>query len=73
MPIHPFRDGDAHATFSNLRDVTVREIDGLDNDYVLKASPTELEQYYIDKVSVTPLTLDASSYYIERQQGYGST
>jgi hypothetical protein len=69
MRIHPFRDGDAHATFSNLRDSTVQEIDGLENDYVLKASPTELEQYYIAKASVTPLTLDGSGYYIEGQEG----
>ncbi len=66
--MNPFRDGDAYATFSNLREVTVKEIDGLDNDYVLKASPTELEQYYIQKVSVTPLKLDASGYYIEGQE-----
>ena len=47
MRINPFRDGDAHATFNNLRDVTIQEIDGLENDYVLKASPTELEQYFM--------------------------
>lgn len=68
MRIRPFRDGDAYATFQNLRDSTVREIDGLDNQYVLKASPTELEQYYVDKVSVTPLSLDAAGYYIESQE-----
>jgi hypothetical protein len=68
MRIRPFRDGDAHATFQNLRDATVREIDGLDNEYVLKASPTELEQYYVDKVRVTPLSLDAAGYYIDSQE-----
>ena len=69
MRIHPFQDGDAFTTFQNLREKTVHEIDGLDNDYVLKASPTELEQYYLDKASVTPLSLDASDYYIESQEG----
>jgi hypothetical protein len=69
MRIRPFRDGDAYATFQNLRDTTVREIEGLENDYVLKASPTELEQYYLDKVTVTPLSLDAAGYYIENQEG----
>ena len=69
MRINPFRDGDAHATFDNLREVTLQEIEKLDNDYVLKASPTELEQYYIEKVSITPLTVDASGYYIEGQKG----
>jgi hypothetical protein len=53
MRINPFRDGDAHATFDNLREVTLQEIEKLDNDYVLKASPTELEQYYIEKVSIS--------------------
>jgi hypothetical protein len=68
MRIQPFRDGDAYATFQNLRDTTIREIDGLDNEYVLKASPTELEQYYLAKVTVTPLALDAAGYYIEGQE-----
>src|ERR1035437_4175586 len=69
MRIRPFQDGDAYATFQNLRESTVREIDGLDNDYVLKASPTELERYYLDKVTVSPLSLDATAYYIESQEG----
>lgn len=67
--VSPFTDGDAHATFRNLRDTTVREIEELDNDYVLKASPTELEKYYLDKVTLTPLSLDADGYYIESQGG----
>ena len=69
MRIHPFHDGDAHTTFQNLRDKTVSEIEGLDNDYVLKASPTELEQYFLSNVTVTPLSLDATAYYIESQDG----
>lgn len=69
MRINPFYDGDSFPTFSNLRDATVREIEALENDYVLKASPAELEQYYIDKVSVTPLAIDAAGYYIDNQKG----
>jgi hypothetical protein len=69
MQIHPFHDGDSYATFQNLRERTVGEIDSLENDYALKASPTELEQFYVAKVSITPLTLDASGYYIDNQKG----
>ena len=69
MQIHPFHDGDSYATFQNLREQLVHEIDALENDYVLKASPTELEQFYVAKVSITPLTLDASAYYIDSQRG----
>lgn len=68
MRIHPFHDGDSHSTFYNLRERTVREIEALDNEYVLKASEVELEHYYIDQVSVNQLTLDASGYYIDEQK-----
>lgn len=63
--ISPFRDGDTYATLRNTIDTTVAEIEALENDYVLKASPAELEQYYISKVLVTPLALDAAGHYIE--------
>jgi hypothetical protein len=42
MGTRPFRDGDTFATFRVLVEATVRELDTLDNEYVLKASPTEL-------------------------------
>ena len=67
--MHPFRDDDTYATFRRLIEKTVAEIEALENDYVLKASPTELEQYYISKVLITPLTLDAENHYIESQTG----
>lgn len=68
MGIQPFRDGDTFATFRALVEGTVREIDALDNEYVLKASPTELEKYYVSKVTIVPLSLDSANYHIEDQQ-----
>jgi hypothetical protein len=68
MGIQPFRDGDTFTTFRALVEGTVREIDSLDNEYVLKASPTELEQYYLSKVTIVPLSLDSANYHIEDQQ-----
>lgn len=50
MRIRPFRDGDTFATFRNLQEKTIAEIEALENDYVLKASPAELEGYYVSKV-----------------------
>jgi hypothetical protein len=69
MGIRPFREGDTFATFRELLERTLREIDSLENEYVLKASPTELEDYYVSKVTVAPLSLDADRHYIEGQQG----
>jgi hypothetical protein len=46
-----------------------QEIRSLDNEYILKASPTELEDYYVAKVTMQPLTLHADQYYIENQTG----
>lgn len=69
MRIHPFREGDTFATFRNITERTIHEIETLENDYVLKASPTELEQYYVSKVTVTPLTLSAKDHYIDNQKG----
>jgi len=67
MSFAPFQDGDTHPTFRNLTDTVVGEIKALDNEYVLKASPTELEEHYIDKVLIEPLGLHADEYYIENQ------
>ena len=57
MRLHPFQEDDTYSTFSNVVDKTVAEIDSLESDYVLKASPAELEQFYVDKVTITPLVL----------------
>ena len=48
---------------------TVREIEALESDYVLKASLVELEEYYASKVRVTPLALFAEDHYIDKQEG----
>ena len=69
MILHPFRDGDTSATFRNVIDKATAEIEALENDYVLNASPVELEQYYVSKVLITPLTLDAGNHYIESRGG----
>ena len=69
MSIYPFQDGDTVATFRNITERTVAKIEALENDYVLKASPTELEHYYVSEVVVRPLVLDASNHYIEKQEG----
>lgn len=67
--ISPFRDGDTFATFRNIIETVTHEIDALDNDYVLKASATELEDYYVNKVLIEALDLDSESFYIENQTG----
>ena len=69
MRIHPFADGDVHPTFRNMMEKTVREIEALESDYVLKASLVELEEYYASKVRVTPLALFAEDHYIDKQEG----
>ena len=69
MRTRPFSDGDTFATFRNITERVVAEIEALDNDHVLNASPTELEEYYISRVLLTPLTLDAENHYIESQGG----
>ena len=69
MRIHPFRDGDVHRTFRRIAQKTIREIDGLESDYVLKASLAELEEHYASKVRITPLSLSTQQYYIDTQEG----
>ena len=69
MRIQPFQDGDAFLTFQNIVEQTVREIEALENDHILNASPVELENHYVSKVTITPLTLSAKEYYIDNQEG----
>jgi len=68
MYMQPFHDGDVHATFRNILDEICAEIDSLDNQYVLKASPTELEEYFVEKATITPLVLHIDQQHIERQR-----
>jgi hypothetical protein len=69
MEIHPFCDGDTFAAFSKLVESIRHEILSLDNEYALKASITELEDHYIDKVRIEPLILHSDEYYIYDQSG----
>jgi hypothetical protein len=67
--IKPFRDGDTQATFRNLLNKVQQEIDALDNQYVLKTSETELEEYFAGKVAIEPLRLNTEAMHIEGQRG----
>jgi hypothetical protein len=68
MRMRPFSEGDFSATYHNKVETTCHEIDALDNQYVLKASPTELEDYFIERVTVIPLVLHVDQRHIESQQ-----
>ncbi|MFC1782344.1 hypothetical protein ACFL02_02010 [Planctomycetota bacterium] len=67
--MYPFRDGDTFATFQKLVDSITSEINSLDNDYVLKASHIELEEYFIEKMLIEPLVLHTDKQYIKNQSG----
>lgn len=67
MKIHPFSNGDTFATFRNVNEKVTQEIQFLENEYILKASQTELEDYYIGKVTIQPLILHIEQYNIEEQ------
>ena len=67
--MYPFREGDTFATFRNIIDSVTNEIKALDNEYVLKASEAELEEYFTDKALVEPLVLHSDQQYIKNQTG----
>jgi hypothetical protein len=67
MKIYPFNDDDTFSTFSNLMKKITNEIKSLDNDYVLNASNTELEEYYLSKVTIEPIELYIEDYHIEEK------
>lgn len=69
MRIRPFRQSDTSASFRKLLENVTHEIMSLENDYVLKASQVELEEYYIDKAKIEPITLHSADYYIENRKG----
>ncbi len=64
----PFSDGNVREMFDALLEKTCREIDSLDSEYVLKSSQAELEDHFIEKVLVTPLTLHVHDQHIESQR-----
>lgn len=65
----PFREGDLHSTLGNHLDMVRAEIEALDSEYVLKASPAELEDFFVDKASVEPLILHDGDASIDNQAG----
>ena len=67
--MHPFTNGDTFTTFRNLIDSVVSEINSLVNSYVLKASQSELEEHFVDKVLIEPLVLHVENRYIKNQSG----
>jgi len=67
--MYPFREGDSHTTFRNIIDSVTREINSLDNEYVLKASQSELETHFVDKVLINPLVIHSDKQYIKNQSG----
>lgn len=67
--MRPFRDGDTFSTFKNVIDSVVGEIKSLDNEYILKASATELEEYFTEKALIDPLVLHTEQRYIRNQSG----
>lgn len=64
----PFREYDIHSVLSTLLEETKGEIKELDNQYVLKASRTELEEYYINKVFINPIIFHSDKKYIISQE-----
>ena len=67
--MQPFRDGDTFTTFRKLLDTVIAEINSLDNEYVLKASQTELEAHFVEKVIIEPLVLHSVNKYIKQKKG----
>ena len=67
--MYPFGDNDFHSVSRHIIDKITAEIQSLENDYVLKASPIELEQYYVEKAMVDPLVLNVENRYIKDQTG----
>jgi hypothetical protein len=65
--ITPFSGGEVFGVFRNHLEGVLREIDGLDNDYVLKSSPAELEEFFIGKASINALR--PGDHCIENQRG----
>lgn len=69
MAFTPFCEGDSFSALRNHIEKQKQEIRGLENSYVLRTSPTELERFFLDKAHVEPLVLQADQYYIEDERG----
>jgi hypothetical protein len=64
----PFSDYDIHSVLSTIIEETKGEIKELNNQYVLKASKTELEEYYINKVIINPIVFHVDKKYIKSNE-----
>ena len=68
MSFAPFRDGETSSAFqSNIAKLT-QETRGPANRYVLRASPKELEQFYLDKAHIGPLKLHVDDCHIDYER-----
>jgi hypothetical protein len=67
VKMRPFSGGDTYATFQNLTESIANEIDNLSNEYVLKASVTELEKHFVDKGTLDPFVLHSDRFSIVSQ------
>jgi hypothetical protein len=63
----PFRDGDLRAVLEQKLARILSEIEELESGYVLKASPTELEDFFVGKATIEPLTLHTDQAHLEDQ------
>jgi len=68
MKIYPFNIGDARSALDAVVEKVCKEISALDNQYVLKASPAELEQHFVDKATIQPLVLHIENQQIENHE-----
>lgn len=69
MRLRPFSEHHFHMMSRAVLEAIKRKIDSLDNDYVLSASMTELEDYYIAEGTIEPLRLHTDKWYISQQAG----
>ena len=67
--MYPFHDSDTFTVFRSIVDSITNEIKSLDNEYVLKASPVELDEHFIGRVVIEPLELHSEQRYIKNQSG----
>jgi hypothetical protein len=65
----PFNDDNSSTPFGKLHRAILAEINGLENDYIAKASLTELEEHFIAKGTIIPLILHADKHYVENISG----
>ena len=65
MEISPFEEGCVLEYFSRLLKLVEGEILELDNEQVLKSSQTDLENQYIERVMIRPITLHPDEQHIE--------